>query len=62
MSLITLGLFLTMSGDANTALIAFALAGGILAFLYFNFNPAKIFMGDIGSLLLGFVTAVLVSY
>ena len=59
MSLITLGLFLTMSGDAKTALIAFALAGGILAFLYFNFNPAKIFMGDTGSLLLGFVTAVL---
>jgi UDP-GlcNAc:undecaprenyl-phosphate GlcNAc-1-phosphate transferase len=59
MSLITLGLFLTMNGDLNTALIAFALAGGILAFLYFNFNPAKIFMGDTGSLVLGFVTAVL---
>lgn len=59
MSLMTLGFFLTLSGDANTALIAFALAGGILAFLYFNFNPAKIFMGDTGSLLLGFVTAVL---
>ncbi len=59
MSLVILGLFLTMSGDANTALIAFALAGGILAFLYFNFNPAKIFMGDTGSLVLGFVVAVL---
>ncbi|MES1197766.1 MAG: MraY family glycosyltransferase [Chitinophagaceae bacterium] len=59
MSLVTLGIFLTMSGDVNTALIAFALAGGILAFLYFNFNPAKIFMGDTGSLVLGFVTAVL---
>lgn len=59
MSLVTLGLFLTLNGDTNTALIAFSLAGGILAFLYFNFNPAKIFMGDTGSLLLGFVTAVL---
>lgn len=59
MSLVMLGFFLTMSGDSNTALIAFALAGGILAFLYFNFNPAKIFMGDTGSLVLGFVTAVL---
>jgi UDP-GlcNAc:undecaprenyl-phosphate/decaprenyl-phosphate GlcNAc-1-phosphate transferase len=59
MSLITLGLFLTISGDANTALVAFALAGGVLAFLYFNFNPAKIFMGDTGSLILGFVIAVL---
>ncbi len=59
MSLITLGLFLIMNRDGNTALIAFALAGGILAFLYFNFNPAKIFMGDTGSLVLGFVVAVL---
>lgn len=59
MSLITLGLFLTMNGDINTALIAFSLAGGILAFLYFNLNPAKIFMGDTGSLLLGFVISVL---
>ncbi|HTD93721.1 MAG TPA: MraY family glycosyltransferase [Chitinophagaceae bacterium] len=59
MSLATLGLFLTISGDANTALIAFALAGGILAFLYFNFNPARIFMGDTGSLVIGFVIAVL---
>jgi UDP-GlcNAc:undecaprenyl-phosphate GlcNAc-1-phosphate transferase len=59
MSLVTLGLFLTINGDVNTALIAFALAGGILAFLYFNFNPARIFMGDTGSLVLGFVIAVL---
>ena len=59
MSLITLGMFLTLSGDNNTALIAFGLAGGILAFLYFNFNPARIFMGDTGSLVLGFVIAVL---
>lgn len=59
MSLVTLGFILTINGDANTALIAFALAGGILAFLYFNFNPAKIFMGDTGSLVLGFVIAVL---
>ena len=59
MSLITLGMFLTMSGDPNTALIAFALAGALFSFLYFNFNPAKIFMGDTGSLVLGFVIAVL---
>lgn len=59
MSLVTIGIFLTMCGDINTALIAFALAGGIFAFLYFNFNPAKIFMGDTGSLVLGFVIAVL---
>ena len=32
--------------------------GGLLAFLRFNFNPAKIFMGDTGSTLLGFLIAI----
>jgi UDP-N-acetylmuramyl pentapeptide phosphotransferase/UDP-N-acetylglucosamine-1-phosphate transferase len=59
MSLVTLGIFLTLCGDANNAVVAFALSGGLLGFLYYNFNPAKIFMGDTGSLVLGFVTSVL---
>jgi UDP-GlcNAc:undecaprenyl-phosphate/decaprenyl-phosphate GlcNAc-1-phosphate transferase len=59
MSLVILGIFLTLTGDANNAIIAFALGGGLLGFLYYNFNPAKIFMGDTGSLVLGFVTSVL---
>ena len=59
MSLIVLGIFLTLSNDVSSALIAFALAGGILAFLYFNFSPAKIFMGDTGSLVLGFIISFL---
>ncbi len=59
MSLVMLGLFLTLSGDIITAIIAFALGGGLLGFLYYNFNPAKIFMGDTGSLVLGFVISVL---
>ena len=59
MSLVTLGIFLTLSKDLNYAMIAFAMAGALLGFLYFNFNPARIFMGDTGSLVLGFVIAVL---
>jgi len=59
MTLITLGIFLTIAKDANTALIAFAISGGVLAFLYFNLNPARIFMGDTGSLVLGFIISVL---
>lgn len=59
MSLTILGIFLTMNGDIVSALIAFSLAGSIVAFLYFNFNPAKIFLGDTGSLVLGFSIAVL---
>ena len=59
MSLVILGLFLTLSNDSTTAILAFALGGGLLGFLYYNFNPARIFMGDTGSLVLGFVISVL---
>jgi UDP-GlcNAc:undecaprenyl-phosphate/decaprenyl-phosphate GlcNAc-1-phosphate transferase len=41
------------------AYIAAALAGAVAAFLIYNFHPAKIFMGDTGSLLIGFVNAFL---
>lgn len=59
MSLATLGIFLTINGDITSALIAFSLAGAVVAFLYFNFNPARIFLGDTGSLVLGFTISVL---
>jgi UDP-GlcNAc:undecaprenyl-phosphate/decaprenyl-phosphate GlcNAc-1-phosphate transferase len=42
------------------SILSFSLAGSLLAFLIFNYNPAKIFMGDSGSLLLGLVNAILV--
>lgn len=42
------------------SVLAFALAGSILSFLIYNFSPAKIFMGDTGSLLLGLINSVLV--
>ncbi|MDO6433820.1 MraY family glycosyltransferase [Flavitalea sp. BT771] len=42
------------------AVVAFSLAGSLLAFLIFNFQPAKIFMGDTGSLLVGTINAILV--
>lgn len=41
------------------SLLSFSMAGSLAAFLFFNFNPAKIFMGDSGSLLIGMVNAVL---
>ena len=44
-------------GRADPAIMAAALAGACAAFLVFNFHPAKIFMGDSGSMLLGFVIA-----
>ena len=41
-------------------ILAFSLSGSLLAFLIFNFQPAKIFMGDTGSLLIGAINAILV--
>ena len=40
-------------GDQPTAVLALALSGACLAFLAFNLHPAKVFMGDVGSLALG---------
>ncbi|MBL0272420.1 MAG: undecaprenyl/decaprenyl-phosphate alpha-N-acetylglucosaminyl 1-phosphate transferase [Chitinophagaceae bacterium] len=42
------------------ALLAFSLAGSLVAFIIFNHHPAKIFMGDSGSLMIGLVNAILV--
>ena len=41
-------------GRTGAAMVAVALCGGCVGFLFFNFNPASIFMGDCGSLFLGF--------
>ncbi len=54
-----LGVFLFLSNDLFFSLLAFSLSGSLIAFLLFNFNPAEIFMGDTGSLPLGFLLAIL---
>ncbi len=46
-------------GHPGVALLCLALAGSCLGFLKYNFNPAKIFMGDCGSLFLGYMLATL---
>jgi len=56
-SLSMLVISLLVSEDPNIAIIMAALAGACLGFIPYNFNPAKIFMGDTGSLLLGYVLA-----
>lgn len=58
---ITLGIIAVAMTPPNpiSALIAFILAGSMLAFLTYNFNPAKIFMGDSGALFSGFLLASL---
>ena len=53
------GTYFFLVGMPAYALLSFAMAGSLLAFLIFNYNPAKIFMGDCGSLLLGLVNTIL---
>jgi len=48
-----------LKGRTDVALMCLALAGACLGFLRYNFNPAKIFMGDCGSLFLGYMLATL---
>lgn len=54
-----MGLISFSQGFLIPAVLAFALAGSLAGFLLFNFPPARIFMGDGGSLSMGYILAVL---
>ena len=60
LSSVVFGAYFLYVGLSPYAVVAFSLAGSLLAFLIFNFQPAKIFMGDTGSLLVGTINAILV--
>jgi len=53
-----LGILLYFQGFHLHAMLLWGIAGATLAFLFFNWAPSKIFMGDTGSLLLGFLITV----
>ncbi|KWX77916.1 glycosyltransferase family 4 protein [Paenibacillus jilunlii] len=55
----TIAVMAFLMGNTMVALLCLLLLGSILGFLFFNFHPAKIFMGDTGSLFLGFCLALL---
>ena len=52
---VTICLVALQQGDLFIATLTACLAGAAVGFLYYNFNPAKIFMGDSGSMFLGFM-------
>lgn len=54
-----LGLAFAINDSYSPAIISFSLMGAVLGFLRFNYSPARIFMGDSGSLVIGFVIALL---
>lgn len=53
----TIALVASVGHDPATVVIALGLLGSLMGFLVFNFNPARVFMGDCGSMFLGFALA-----
>ncbi|AWE06372.1 undecaprenyl-phosphate alpha-N-acetylglucosaminyl 1-phosphate transferase [Lysinibacillus sp. 2017] len=58
-ALITLAVMAMLMGNGIVIAMAAILAAGTIGFLFYNFHPAKIFMGDTGALFLGFMISVL---
>jgi len=58
-SSLSFGIMCLLDGQINMAGLSFALAGSCLGFLRHNFPKAKIFLGDSGSLLIGYILAIL---
>jgi UDP-GlcNAc:undecaprenyl-phosphate GlcNAc-1-phosphate transferase len=56
-SSIFLAITFLINGQTSVAILPALLGGAVLGFLVFNFNPASIFMGDSGSMFLGFTLA-----
>lgn len=54
-----ISVFALINGLEGVPVLAAALAGAALGFLFYNFHPARIFMGDSGSLLLGYSLAII---
>lgn len=56
-ALLSLGAGFAFNGQMNELLLVSVFVGALLGFLIFNFNPASIFMGDCGSMFVGFLLA-----
>ncbi len=58
-SCLLFGTFFLMNNLIHYAVLSFCVCGALLAFLRYNFSPAKIFMGDSGSTLIGLIASIL---
>ena len=52
------GILFYQVGDIGMTFLAMSVCGAVFGFLFYNFHPAKIFMGDTGSLILGFLLSI----
>lgn len=53
-----MGMWFLSVGHYSETLLCFALAGSLVGFLYHNYEPAKVFMGDTGSMIIGLLISV----
>src|SRR5688572_3089349 len=58
-SLLAFGIWFYLVDDQIFSILAFAMLGGIFAFLIFNWEPSEVFMGDTGALVIGMMLAIL---
>ena len=58
-ALLFFGVWFYFAGDLTMSLIALSFFGGLLAFLFFNWQPSRIFMGDTGALVIGLLLSIL---
>jgi UDP-GlcNAc:undecaprenyl-phosphate GlcNAc-1-phosphate transferase len=56
---VSFAIICVMRGQVGAAVLAAALAAGCIGFLPYNFSPARVFMGDLGSHFLGYVVAAI---
>lgn len=60
LSTLVFGIYFFVIDYQAYALLSFSMAGSLVAFIIFNHHPAKIFMGDSGSLMVGLINSILV--
>lgn len=60
LTMLVFGVYFFAVNQQAYSLLSFSMAGSLVAFLIFNHHPAKIFMGDSGSLMIGLVNSILV--
>jgi UDP-N-acetylmuramyl pentapeptide phosphotransferase/UDP-N-acetylglucosamine-1-phosphate transferase len=58
-SLLAFGVSFFLAGDNIYSIISFCMLGAVIAFLFFNWEPSEIFMGDTGALVIGMIISIL---
>lgn len=58
LALIAFGVSFFLAGDTIFGVLSFCMVGAVIAFLFFNWEPSEIFMGDTGALVIGMMLAI----